>query len=129
MRILTGVAVLFVASLALAADHTKDTPADVKKAVEDKKAVLIDVREQKEWDDGHLKLAGLLPLSLIKKGVPDEELAKKLPKGKIVYLHCKSGGRVLPAAELLQKKGYDVRPLKQGYEDLLKEGFEKAEKK
>jgi len=113
----------------LAADHTKDTPADVKKAVEDKKAVLIDVREQKEWDEGHLKIAGLLALSDIKKGVPDEELAKKLPKGKIVYLHCKSGGRCLTAAELLQKKGYDVRPLKQGYEELLKEGFEKAEKK
>ena len=70
-----------------------------------------------------------MALSDIKKGVPEEELAKKLPKGKIVYLHCKSGGRCVTAAELLQKKGYDVRPLKQGYEDLLKEGFEKAEKK
>src|SRR5687768_6223476 len=98
--------VLFFAGAAVAADHTKDTPADVKKALEAKTAVLIDVREQSEWDAGHLKAADLLSLSAIKKGVPDDELAKKLPKGKVVYLHCKSGGRCLLAADELKKKGY-----------------------
>ena len=37
-----------------------------------------------------------------------------------------SGARSLIAQELLKKEGYDVRSLKQGYEDLLKAGFEKA---
>ena len=35
----------------------------------------------------------------------------------------------LTAADLLKKQGYDVRPLKDGYKDLLKAGFPKAEKK
>jgi rhodanese-related sulfurtransferase len=113
--------------VAAAADHTKDTPAQVKKALADKSAVLIDVREQKEWDAGHLKDAKLLPLSKIKAGVPEAELLKALPKGKVVYLHCKAGGRCLLAADELKKHGYDLRPLKEGYEDLLKAGLPKAE--
>ena len=110
-----------------AAEHTKDTPEEVKKALADKKAVLIDVRELKEWDEGHLKDAELLALSRIKAGVPQAELDKKLPKGKIVYVHCRSGGRSLTAADLLAKKGYDVRALEKGYEDLVKAGFPKAD--
>ena len=51
---------------------------------------------------------------------------KKIPKDKIVYCHCVSGGRVMPASAILQKIGYDVRPLKPGYKDPLKAGFEKA---
>ena len=39
--------------------------------------------------------------------------------GKIVYLHCAAGGRCLKAAELLKDAGYDIRPLKPGYEALL----------
>ena len=112
----------------LAEEHTKDTTDQVKKAIEDKKAVLIDVREQKEWDAGHLKEAGLLPLSKLNSGATKEELEKAIPKGTIVYLHCKAGGRCLSAAEILKKQGYDARPLKDGYEDLLKAGFPKAEK-
>jgi len=125
--------VLFAATLGLLAagptradEHTRDTPEQVKKALADQKAVLIDVREQKEWDAGHLKDAALLPLSKLKAGVPADELDKKLPKGKVVYLHCKSGGRCLTAADVLKGKGYDVRPVKEGYEDLLKAGFPKA---
>jgi len=111
----------------LAQEHTKDTTDQVKKALADKKAVLIDVREQKEWDAGHLKDAGLVPLSKL-NAAKNEEIEKVIPKGKIVYLHCKAGGRCLTAAELLKKQGYDARPLKDGYEDLLKAGFPKAEK-
>jgi len=123
---LIAICTLFAAP-GFADEHTKDSPEQVKKAVADKSAVLIDVREQKEWDAGHLLDADLLPLSKLKRGVPQEELDKKLPKGKVVYLHCKSGGRCLQAEELLKGKGYDLRPLKEGYEDLVKAGFPKAE--
>ena len=116
---------LFPAALA-AADHTTDTPEQVKKAVAEKKAVLIDVREQREWQAGHLKDAELLPLSKLKKGVAKEEVEKIILKGKIAYLHCKSGGRCLIAADILQKQGYEVRPLKEGYDDLIQAGFPKA---
>ena len=113
-------------SLAQAADHTKDTPQVVKKAVADDKAVLLDVREREEWDAGHLKDARLLPLSELEAGIKPDDLAKKLPKGKVIYCHCAAGGRSLDAADLLKKLGYEVRPLKPGYKDLLKAGFEVA---
>lgn len=119
-------ALVLLASFAAAADHTKDTSADVKKALAAKTAVLLDVREQTEWDAGHLKDADLLPLSRLKAGVGQDELDKKLPKGKVVYLHCKSGGRCLTAADLLAKQGYEVRPLAEGFDDLVKAGLPKA---
>jgi rhodanese-related sulfurtransferase len=51
------------------------------------------------------------------------------PKDKIIYCHCRSGRRCLTAADILKKQGYDVRPLKAGYEDLLKAGFPQAKGK
>jgi phage shock protein E len=111
-----------------AAEHTKDSTDAVKKAVADGKAVLVDVREKAEWDDGHLKDARLLPLSVLQAGAKAEDVAKVAPKDKIVYLHCAAGGRCLKAAAALAKLGYDVRPLKPGYADLVKAGFEPAPK-
>ena len=111
---------------ALAIEHTKDTLAVVKQKLADKEAVLIDVREQAEWDAGHLDAAMLLPLSSLQK---DAEAAKKVTKGKIVYTHCKAGIRSVAAGEILSKQGYDVRPLKAGYQELLDAGFTPAKKK
>lgn len=131
VSILFGVLLVVLASVGspsrgAEAEHTKDSLDTVKKAVTDGKAVLIDVREKSEWDDGHLKDAKLLPLSTLKAGAKAEDLARVVPKDKVVYLHCGSGVRCLKAADELKKLGYDVRPLKDGYKDLLKAGFEKA---
>lgn len=106
--------------------HTKDSLDKVKTGLKNKKAILFDVREQAEWDDGHLKHAQLLPLSKLKEGVASAELAKLFPKDQTVYIHCGSGKRVLQAAEILHKAGYHVEALKSGYSDLLTAGFEKA---
>ncbi len=106
-----------------AQEHTKDSPATVKKALAAKTAVLFDVREKSEWDQGHLQDAKLLPLSGLQAG---PKLLEGLPKDQPIYLHCRSGGRCVQAAEILRKQGYDARPLKEGYQDLLKEGFVKA---
>ena len=111
--------------------HTKDSLETVRKRLTAKKAVLIDVREKGEWDAGHLKAAKLVSLSQLRKNRGNAEfakrLAKTLPKKKIIYCDCRSGGRVLLAAPILRKLGYDVRSLKAGYESLLKAGFKKAE--
>jgi rhodanese-related sulfurtransferase len=119
-------AAVATASVACAADHTTDTLDAVKQSVADKKAVIVDVREENEWKAGHLKGATLLPLSDLKAGVSAETLKEKLGDAKVLYLHCGSGKRCLTAADLLKKQGYDVRPLKDGYADLVKAGFEKA---
>lgn len=105
--------------------HTTDSIDQVKTSVAAGKAVLVDVREQAEWDNGHLKVATLVPLSLLSK--EGAEVPATLPKDKPIYLHCRSGARSLKAAEVLKAKGYDVRPLEAGYGQLVKEGFEKAE--
>ena len=110
------------------AEHTKDSLDTVKKALEEKKAVIVDVRELDEWEEGHLQAARHLPMSSLKQ-IDTEAVAKVLPKDKVVYLHCQAGGRCLKAAALLEPLGYDIRPLKPGYPDLVGAGFPAAKGK
>ncbi len=123
-RIALLLALITAPALLLAAEHTKDSLETVKKATADKTAVLVDVREADEWKEGHVKGATFLPLSELKEANA-EAVAKKLPKDKIIYTHCRAGRRSVAAADLLLKMGYDVRPLKPGFEDIMKAGFEK----
>jgi rhodanese-related sulfurtransferase len=126
----TACAVLVVCLLsslsAIAAEHTKDSLKDVQSNVEKKKAVLVDVRENKEWTAGHIEGAVPLPLSELKRGTDREMLAARLPTTTILYTHCEVGKRSVTAANILKEYGYDVRPLKAGYKDLLQAGFKKA---
>lgn len=123
---------LFVAAATFAAEHTKDSLEKVKQNLAEKKAVLIDVREMSEWKRGHLQDAQLVPLSDLKRMKNDNDvkqrLAKDLPEDRIIYCHCASGVRVLTAADILDKLGYDVRPLSAGFNDLRQAGFPVADK-
>ncbi len=119
---------LFTAAFAIAQEHAKDSIDQIKNNLKDKKAVLLDVREQAEWDAGHLKAAELLPLSKIKSGADPKDTVKGLKQDTIIYCHCRAGKRALDAAKLLRKKGYDVRALKQGYDELVKSGLESSSK-
>jgi len=109
-----------------AGELSNDSLATVQENVATHKAVIVDVREPGEWKDGHLEGAISLPLSSLKQGVDANALEQQLPEGKIVYTHCVMGIRALAAAKILGKAGYNVRPLKAGYEDLIKAGFAKA---
>lgn len=125
---------LFVATLAVAfcgasvhaADTTTDTLPQVKQAIKKKQAVLVDVREKREWDQGHVEGAIFLPLSTLKAGITKEQLEAKIPRGAIVYTHCALGKRALTAGDILEKHGYEVRCLRPGFNDLLKAGFAPA---
>ncbi len=108
---------------AVAAGHTKDSLPDVQQAVATGQAVIVDVREPEEWAAGHLAGARLVPLSALEEGVDPARLAQVLPKDKIIYCHCLAGGRCLDAAGILIPLGYDVRPLKPGYPQLIQAGF------
>jgi rhodanese-related sulfurtransferase len=120
--IILGLAVAGLAGPAVA-DHTQDSLDTVRRKLDAHEAVLLDVREPDEWRQGHIDGARLLPLSTLEKGVDRQELARVLPAGKIVYCHCLAGGRCLDAAAILAPLGYDVRPLKPGYPQLVKAGF------
>jgi len=109
--------------------HTKDSLNTVKDNLKSGKALIVDVREQNEWDAGHLKGAILIPQSKLKAESQLAELLKVLPKDKIIYTHCRAGGRALTCGDILKTQGYDVRPLKAGYQELLSAGFDKAPEK
>src|SRR5205823_13428556 len=118
---------LFTSGRALLAQdattHTKDSLDAVKDNVKLGKALIVDVREQNEWDAGHLKGAILLPQSKLNDDSQLPTLLKSLTKDKIIYTHCRAGGRALMCGDILKKQGYDVRPLKPGYQDLISAGF------
>ena len=118
--------IAFIYSHVHAAELSNDPLPTVQENVATHKAVLVDVREPGEWKEGHVEGAISLPLSSLKKDVDTSALEHQLPKDKIVYTHCVMGVRALKAAQILEKLGYNVRPLKAGYEDLVKAGFEKA---
>lgn len=94
---------------------------EVKEQLEDGDAQLFDVREQDEWDAGHLSQASLVTLS----GLSSGSLPEGVDKSKPTYLHCRSGQRVYRAAPLLESLGFEkVIPLNEGFEALLAEGFQ-----
>ena len=118
--------IAFIYSHVHAAELSDDPLPTVQENVATHKAVLVDVREQGEWKAGHIEGAISLPLSSLKKGRDTSALEQQVPKDKIVYTHCVMGVRALKAAGILETLGYNVRPLKAGYEDLVKSGFQKA---
>jgi rhodanese-related sulfurtransferase len=108
-------------------EHTPDSLDTVKQSLTDKKAVLVDVREKKEWDARHLEGALHAPLSELKTAAGAKRFVERLPEKKVVYTHCAAGVRSVAAAKILREHGIDVRPLKPGYDDLLDAGFKKAD--
>lgn len=65
----------------------------------DPSTILIDVREQDEFEDVNLS-GRLIPMSEI------EERFAEIPKDAPVYIHCRSGKRSRTAIEFLKSKGY-----------------------
>ena len=106
--------------------HTTDSLETVKENVKAGKAVIVDVREQAEWDEKHVAGAIHLPKSKLELSSGLEELVKQLDKSKTIYTHCGAGKRALACGEILKKAGFDVKPLKPGINQLLEAGFEKG---
>ncbi len=76
-------------------------------------ATIIDVREEDEWDEGHIIGAKLIPLSELR------ERLDEIPKDKPVYLHCRSGQRSYNAVLALQNRGWkNVYNLSGGFIEL-----------
>ena len=64
--------------------------------------VLIDCREQNEWDQGHIPGAVLLPLSTLDRG--SRTLEDK--KSRTLVLQCRSGKRSMRACQFLKEQGF-----------------------
>ena len=95
----------------------KEDANDVKaKDVENllkNKEFLLDVREEYEYQEGHIKGAVNLPLR--------EILEKKdtLPKNKDIYVYCRSGHRSADAVNFLKSLGFEkVHNIEGGFIDI-----------
>ena len=75
---------------------------ELKQGLMDGSIVLIDIREQNEWDAGHIPGAAPHPLSAF-----DPAALPRAEPGKRVVLHCRSGRRTLAALEAAQAAGRD----------------------
>lgn len=65
-----------------------------------RKAQLIDVREEKEYNGGHILGARNIPLTQLKMRY------REIRKDKPVYLYCAGSVRSRQAARFLKRKGY-----------------------
>jgi len=84
------------------------TVKDLKNASEPDK-IILDVRTQGEYNEGHVDGAVLLPVQEL------EQRYSELPKDKPIYVMCHSGNRSLVASEILEKNGFkDIRNVQGG---------------
>lgn len=66
-------------------------------------AVVIDVRESGEWNNGHIAGARHIPMPLLQEKIPELEKFKKRP----LIICCASGNRSSSAANTLRKAGFE----------------------
>jgi hydroxyacylglutathione hydrolase len=93
--------------------------AQLRSALSDQDAQIVDVRGPDEWRRGHIPGAIHIPLAAL----PDRiaELNAAAP----IVLHCKGGSRSAIATSFLQARGItDVSNLAGGFESWVKGGFE-----
>jgi len=80
--------------------------------------VLIDVREQNEWNLGHAT-----PAQYIGRGVLESQIGSRVPREATVILMCASGNRSALAALTLHEMGYEkVASLAGGFRDWVASG-------
>jgi rhodanese-related sulfurtransferase len=78
------------------------TVAEAQRRLEGGKALLIDVREESEWDAGHAR--GAIPMG---KGVIERDIEARVPdRNAELILYCGGGFRSALATDNLQKMGY-----------------------
>ena len=86
------------------ASYQQITAEEAKAMMEEQpEAVVLDVREQDEYDAGHIPGAVLLPVSTIN----EETAASAIPeKDTVVLVYCRSGNRSKTASQALADLGY-----------------------
>jgi rhodanese-related sulfurtransferase len=96
------------------------SPAEARRQVDGGEAVLIDVREEGDWGQGHAE--GAKHLS---RGVIELEIEEQIPDPRTpIICYCGGGSRSALVAESLQKMGYEnVRSMAGGLRAWKEEGL------
>ena len=79
------------------------TQEDAKEMMDTQEVIILDVREQAEYDSGHIPGAVLLPVGTIDKTTAAEVIPEKDSK---VLVYCRSGNRSKTASAALADLGY-----------------------
>lgn len=80
--------------------------------------MLLDVRTPREYAEGHIKGAKLIPVQQL------AEHLNTVPHDKQVYVYCKSGGRSSRASKLLASNGYtNIENIKGGFDAWKAAGY------
>ncbi len=86
----------------------KITTTDMLNMIEEKTAILVDIRSQKEYKAWNLPFAKHIPLNELPKRLGE------LPKDKLIITACPHNDRANIARLYLKLKGYNVKYLSDG---------------
>ena len=91
---------------------TEISPQDAVVKLQTAEAVILDVRDKDEWDEGHIPGA-----THMSRGTIELDIEEKVPDpNAMIICHCGGGGRGALATESLQKMGYKtVRNMTGGF--------------
>ncbi len=90
------------------ADTPEISVQEAQKRIENG-TLLLDVREQEEYDEERIPGSQLLPLSELMARFKDE-----VPQGREIIAQCRSGKRSAQATDFLRAQGYDATNMEGG---------------
>lgn len=82
--------------------YRKITPEEAKEMMAEEGIMILDVREQSEFNEGYIEGATLLPVGIINAG----DLSVLPDKDQKILVYCRSGNRSGTAAKKLVAEGY-----------------------
>lgn len=97
------------------------TVTELKQSLEKgEKLILIDCREQKEWDEAHIPAAKFMPLSGL-----EDQMNQLEDKNAPIVFQCRSGKRSMTACKMLEEAGFsDLTNLDGGILAWIEAGYE-----
>ena len=100
-------------------DYGDVTVAEASNLIGDKpELVILDVRTQAEYDDGHIEGAVLIPV----QELPDR--LDELDKNDELLVYCRTGNRSVTAVEILEEAGFTkIYHMDEGISTWISEGY------
>lgn len=83
--------------------YTQISQEEAREMMDTQEVLVLDVREQDEYDSGHIPDAVLLPVGTITEDTAAEIIPEK---DTTVLVYCRSGNRSKTAAQALANLGY-----------------------
>lgn len=92
-----------VAGTSSESGYTQISQEEAREMMDTQEVLVLDVREQDEYDSGHIPDAVLLPVGTITEDTAAEIIPEK---DATVLVYCRSGNRSKTAAQALADLGY-----------------------